>query len=817
MADDFLSGLLGPQNKGQDFASPLQVEIAKLLMEKSAPQQMNYDPSVPGGWSASLVNALGNINSALYRNQALRVNQGIIGNNARTAANLLVRPQDKQPAIKPSVVMKEANQPDPAKGWDAKLTVEPGGPIMRLGAQPNSGNLDWEGLPIINGIDEKAPYMSRPRDEADTKRIVFHGDVNDNADNLLKYGRQVDKKRGFDPNYHFYIAKDGTITQGVPLDRKANHVGEFNKDSIGIVLAGVIGGKEPTPEQRKSANMLAERLTKQYGLSQSNVFSHPELQPGHRDKSEATDVAANIRKFGFGEPTPEAQEEAQIVQAEMQRPPLSRGGLPAEQLNNRVGRFARGAIDPRFGPGQSEFAKNVIPPEQQIAGVTDIPKMAVGAKNLPEIKDPSRIAPEDRGATPMSVAVQKAQQENGVIPSTEIPKTQEPKYLPDEQREIESPLKPEAAIGRTRMAQMLPDKTGRPAISQGQQIRTDIPGYNGPVPSIPSLPSEKAIAERLHALAISGDQNAVNEFVQDIQERMQPKIIKVPNGELHITPKHYPEQNQVQFFPSAESKDVSIGGVNVPMDTRFNQRGDLEHTLRVPGVAGKGDLGSLEGLADFGQRIQAQGQATSDLKKTKTGLVTQAIEEGTKVNSALQTLNTLDTLSESMGNWGPRGPSGPLALKMRQFLDNLNIRTKGTDEAEVFNKFNTQLASEATQAFTNRGTNFDLQTFMRSNPDLMQSRDGTRMLLDIMKQEYKARQDIGRRASKMDARDVEKYQGMVEEYWNTHPITVQMKVNGKNIRVNTKKIETREDRDELPDGEYYITPDGQVAQKKPKK
>jgi hypothetical protein len=157
------------------------------------------------------------------------------------------------------------------------------------------------GLAITNGIDPAAPYMSpkRQRDEGAIKRIIMHGDVNEDGGRLLQYGRKVDPVRGFDPGYHFYVNRDGTVVQGAPLNRTANHALNENADSIGIVIAGADAGKMPTAEQEAAAKRLVSSLGRTYNIDPKNVIGHGELQPGRRDHREGGNVAADIRTKGY--------------------------------------------------------------------------------------------------------------------------------------------------------------------------------------------------------------------------------------------------------------------------------------------------------------------------------------------------------------------------------------------------------------------------------------------------------------------------------------------------------------------------------------
>lgn len=804
MANDFLSGLgLGDRSQN-DFASPLQVEIAKLLMAQSAPKQMDYNPNIPGGWSSSLVNAVGNINSAMYKNQALRVNEGLIGDTARAAKNTAIRPQDRQPVIGNPVVMKEKHQIDPLSQIKPFNTdVHPATPPdtegrMNLGMGIDAG--DWGALTIKDGTDQTAPYMGRARDIKNTKRIVFHGDTKENVDDivdakgrvnqgLLNYGRSVDKSRGFDPNYHYYIDREGNITSGVPLDKSANHAGKFNKDSIGIVLAGVIGGKQPTDKQRAAAERLAEKLAGQFGLAQTDVVSHPELMPGHREKSEAADVAAFIRNNGFkgvaGELPP-------VDMAEGPRPPLSRGGLSPEQL--AVSRFAK----PQMAP---------------------MGQMALGGPP-PAVKPPEVVA-NPPAPSPWSYAVQQAQEEKEAIEEEKRLREQQPQIPPTQEQVpppnnvgqssqlggpiTDAPITTGSVPGQ-RVAQMQPDRTGRPAVPQDGNFTNKVPGYNGPMPNLPSLPSEKAISDRIDSLSRMGGIEAVNEYVEQLQKDMMPVIMKVPNGELHVTRKHHPEKNEVVFIPTATESTID----GVPMSTQFGPDGKLNYNLKVPGKAdGAGDLRGYEEFKNWQQRLKAEGEATSELYGDKAAGVSEAITKGTGANTAIQTLNTMDALSKAGGAWTPRGPTKDMSLKMRQFLANVGLPVKETELAEVFDKFNNFLASQATQAITSRGTNFDLQTFMRANPSLLQSKEGTEMLINIMQQEYKAIQSIGRRANQLSGKDVDKLPVIIEEYYRHNPIKFQY----KGTTVTTKPIKNRDDLEDVPSGHGYIAPDGTVRVK----
>ena len=165
---------------------------------------------------------------------------------------------------------------------------------------PKQGGQGSSEIKIIDAVDPNAPYMSKPRDVSGVRRIIMHGDVSDDVDHLVAYGRKVDPDRGFAPGYHFYIGRDGTIKQGAPVDRITNHTLGNNADSIGIIVAGADNGRMPTAAQVASANKLVAMLGSKYGISPQNVIGHGELQPNRRNPLEGGNIAANIRKNGYG-------------------------------------------------------------------------------------------------------------------------------------------------------------------------------------------------------------------------------------------------------------------------------------------------------------------------------------------------------------------------------------------------------------------------------------------------------------------------------------------------------------------------------------
>src|SRR6056297_175013 len=76
-----------------------------------------------------------------------------------------------------------------------------------------------------------------PRDPAAITRVVIHATELPDLDTAREYGERIHYPASRTGNSgHFYIDRDGTIEQWVPLDRVAHHVRGHNAGSIGIEL-----------------------------------------------------------------------------------------------------------------------------------------------------------------------------------------------------------------------------------------------------------------------------------------------------------------------------------------------------------------------------------------------------------------------------------------------------------------------------------------------------------------------------------------------------------------------------------------------------
>jgi hypothetical protein len=250
---------------------------------------------------------------------------------------------------------------------------------------------------------------------------------------------------------------------------------------------------------------------------------------------------------------------------------------------------------------------------------------------------------------------------------------------------------------------------------------------------------------------------------------------------------------------------ISIGGMNLHMIP--DGKGGMKLVLPT------GEDATLEKLNLKGAELQRQRDTVQEVGKAQLAPITQAIELGASAPKAHQTLGAMEALVRSSKDLS-MGPTSPVFNQIKRGLSNFFPGiAKDIDAADSIEKLNSLLASESTHAVSsNRGTNFELQTFIRANPNLAQSKEGMLMMLDILKQEKMQQKELGQIANSYRTKDPSMWQARQEEYYNEKPIIIHRPLeNGKMQEITTKPINSKEERDALPKGMGYIRPDGSVG------
>lgn len=99
--------------------------------------------------------------------------------------------------------------------------------------------------------------------------------------------------RGFaNIGYHYYIARDGVVHAGRPVNQEGAHATGYNRRSIGVCYEGGLNARDRpadtrTPAQKETLRLLLERLKTDY--PNASVVGHRDL-PGVRKDCPCFDV-----------------------------------------------------------------------------------------------------------------------------------------------------------------------------------------------------------------------------------------------------------------------------------------------------------------------------------------------------------------------------------------------------------------------------------------------------------------------------------------------------------------------------------------------
>ena len=190
-----------------------------------------------------------------------------------------------------------AKLPRETRDYIASVTSDPAVKGLMAGSQSSAQNLTIDNTKLN-------PDIGTARDPAAIKRIVVHGtDPRMSTENMLNYLGKPDASRGFTPDYHYFVTREGHVYQLAPDNRVVSHIKGQNADTIGVSLEGADSG-EVTDTQRTTALSLISSLGQRYGIDPQNVQGHGELQPDRREPSEGGDIPRLIRERGYvGGPT----------------------------------------------------------------------------------------------------------------------------------------------------------------------------------------------------------------------------------------------------------------------------------------------------------------------------------------------------------------------------------------------------------------------------------------------------------------------------------------------------------------------------------
>ncbi|MBI4606962.1 MAG: N-acetylmuramoyl-L-alanine amidase, partial [Planctomycetes bacterium] len=124
------------------------------------------------------------------------------------------------------------------------------------------------------------------------------------ADEIRRIQRYHQSQQGWaDIGYHYVIDPSGTVWQGRKLRYQGAHArGAANSGNVGIVLLGNFTQQPIPPAQRRSLELLVEKLCEYFSIPAHRVYTHREITGGGTDcpgpalSRVVTDLRAELRR-----------------------------------------------------------------------------------------------------------------------------------------------------------------------------------------------------------------------------------------------------------------------------------------------------------------------------------------------------------------------------------------------------------------------------------------------------------------------------------------------------------------------------------------
>lgn len=317
------------------------------------------------------------------------------------------------------------------------------------------------------------------------------------------------------------------------------------------------------------------------------------------------------------------------------------------------------------------------------------------------------------------------------------------------------------------------------------------PGYTGPMPSTGYAASKDAMKRLMQEPFFVEHPEIAQKYMENWQKRTDPQYRQTHGGMIETIPNQGSAGGTSQFLPMGEGTDIGLGAgsahITAKTFPKMDAQGNVTYGTNLPGqtVGGQGggstdDLGGATSIMKGLQRVSREGAANEDILKEQTGTGSDLAKQGVAAGNSIRNLNEMKTVVDTLDT--DTGPTAPNAIKIKEMLMNFapewskahGLDAPGLAGSELMDKLNTYFASEATKSFNSRGTNFDLQTFMRSFPGNAQSKEGTQALINMLQQEFEAKREIGLKAGSLTAEDYSKdpnaVANMIKNHYKENPI-----------------------------------------------
>jgi hypothetical protein len=311
-----------------------------------------------------------------------------------------------------------------------------------------------------------------------------------------------------------------------------------------------------------------------------------------------------------------------------------------------------------------------------------------------------------------------------------------------------------------------------------------------------ALTGGQAAAAGLTPQQIAIDQAATREPAAAVAGQGQGVTAGPPNGappQPIRTAQTQPQLSEPEFDPQV----LALRRRAQMLMQQAQERGMIGSIARIPGAEQNASLMAQQAkiyqdMADervkrlteerkmqLGIGVEAETKGRSTVTEAMGKRQGEAIEAGGP--AARHTVNTLDVMEDALKRGGSNISTGPGAaefLKVKQAANNLYPGLfEGVAESEIVTKLNATLAAEAAKAMTARPSQLEFKTFVANNPGLLTSIQGTRYLIDVLRQARQQDIELGRIA--MRNPDPRNWGDIEEKFYNDPKNQIKSPFTGK--------------------------------------
>lgn len=254
-----------------------------------------------------------------------------------------------------------------------------------------------------------------------------------------------------------------------------------------------------------------------------------------------------------------------------------------------------------------------------------------------------------------------------------------------------------------------------------------------------------------------------------------PRPVKIDGG--LVTVDQYGRPNWSTFIPDSRiEKTKDVTGAEHLTQLRGSPTGFHVVPLNggPPAPAGGRTANGAAAPTDMDQAamLAQKKSLAEEAGKGQGAIIAAAQKRGDASDQVAKDLSVLRDIVRANSQGIVTGPTADAWMRIRQIVKGTTGNdigdVNGLPATEAVKKLNANLANAAVHEFTNRGTQFDLRTYMENNPGIGNSPQGTEYLANILLQHAKQDRELGNLA--YDPANWEKWPNVKKNYYQTHKI-----------------------------------------------